>query len=137
MAVQRESLLIVNPMVVLFESRGWRCINIHGNKFQSGLPDLFMYRVDGKASARWVEFKVVESDGRIKCSQAQKVEFPLMVASGGPYYCIADTDLRGTENYDKRLDHYKRVTQGEPNLKWLLDKSFWPMLPSKKRKRIV
>lgn len=138
MTEQRETRLVVKPFLHLLECRGWLVSNIHGNKHTSGLPDCRIYHSDAKLvkanpkayGPRWVEFKVLEEDGSIHLTQAQKIKFPQMRDGGELIYIVADSDLRGAHElgYRKRLAHYTNITLGDPNVNFALDRSLWHCL---------
>ena len=120
MATQRESVRIVQPFTVLLKARGWHVENIHGNQFQSGLPDAFICK-DGHTS-RWVEFKVFDNWFKVELTIAQRIKFPLLSSQGVKIYIIAAQDLRGEARQGARERLYSKLFD-EPNWHYALNKS--------------
>jgi len=100
MAQQRESKLIDEPFSNILKAKGWNVENTHGNQYQSGFPD--KYITHPKYSPRWVEYKVIENDGHVKYTEAQKDTFMLWASHNVPIFIIAARDLRGASNYALR-----------------------------------
>lgn len=68
------------------EVRGWKLIKLHGNKFQSGLPDYIALYPDG--TLKWIEIKT--SVGRL--SPRQKTVFDLLDRFGQPIYVLTSVE---------------------------------------------
>lgn len=119
MAVQRETLMVCNPMDICLQSHGWYLINTHGNQFQAGLPD--RYICHPKYSPRWVEYKVFTDGYGVHLTDAQKKRFPIMHGYGVPIFVIASKDLRGASKFSDRERLYKKLFQ-EPNVMYALNK---------------
>lgn len=113
---QPETVRVVNPMVRLFKSRGWTCVNMVAGFTTSGLADYWMYHPE--YGERWIEFKRLNKKGNLTSSltDAQKREFPRQYRAGVKIYCIAAYDLRGSKYFSLRKKHYYRVTQCPPNI---------------------
>lgn len=122
---QSETTKIVDPFIAYMRKQGWTCYNIHGNKFQKGLPDYFCFR-EGRQI--WIEFKVCDKSGYVEITQAQRVRFPEMIAGQLPVYIVGDYDLRNSISAIK--EHYRRVTRGPSNLHLVLDKRLHKHIPS-------
>ena len=125
MTIQRESNLITNPFRIFLEARNWHCEKIHGNQYQQGLPDLFICHP--QYTSRWIECKVIETDGSIHLTHAQKIKFPILLSRGVPIYVIASDDLRGSYNVGKRERLYQKLFD-EPNAHYALNRSTFHML---------
>ena len=125
MAIQREVNLITNPFRIFLEARGWHCEKIIGNQYQQGLPDLFICH--SQYTSRWIECKVIETDGSIHITPAQRIKFPILLSRGVPIYVIASDDLRGTKNYSKRERLYQKLFD-EPNAHYALNRRTVHML---------
>jgi hypothetical protein len=128
MAKQRESKLVGDPFDVFMKHKGWHYENIHGNQYQQGLPDRFMVR---KGQQIWVEYKVIEQDGSIHTTDAQKKKFPTLIKNGVPIYAICARDLRpATMQTAKELAWlYQSIILGpKPNGYMLFKKILWPQL---------
>ena len=99
----------------LFESRGWKVINVHGNAFTKGLPDKYCIDVTERAEGRtlgqrWVELKRPEV-GRY--TKDQLATFPLIEKAGIGVWVMTDaTDAQ-----------YKMVVSSPPNWRDFLRKS--------------
>lgn len=94
------------------EARGWHAEIMHGNAFQVGIPDLYLYH--RKWGARWVDAKV---PGKYTFTKAQKIKWPKWERAGiGIWILVAGTQ----EEYDKLF--------GPPNWRnyW---KASWGVLP--------
>lgn len=84
---------IRDKVIPYLRERGWFVKIVHGNKFTSGLPDLFI--AHKHHGSRWVELKNPES---YHFTPAQKTTFPEMTAAGvGIWIITAATD----EEYQK------------------------------------
>jgi len=127
MAMQREKKNVVVPFTNYLQSQGWHVENLHGNAFQQGLPDAVCGR-NGRVI--FVEFKVIEDNGSIRCTDAQKKKFPKLAAAGFKIYVIAARDLSGHDSKTvleiKTL--YQDVICEEPNGYKLFIKSLWSTL---------
>ena len=142
MSVQRESKLVVNPFKIYLESKGWYCANITCNQYMMGLPDMFAIR---KGRQIWIEFKVIEEDGSIHTTPAQKDRFPTLLAYGTPIYAICAMDLRpATKKKAQEIAWlYSSIIMNKiPNGGDLFKKIKWPQLnpfckkiPISKRKK--
>ncbi len=79
------------------EARGWFLKKLHGNKFQSGMPDYVAFHATYKM--RWIENKTLE--GRLKPSQVRC--FTEMAEKGEKIYvCFDEVDydkLFGPDNW--------------------------------------
>jgi hypothetical protein len=120
---QKETTHIAVPFCNFLKVMGWTVENIHGNQYQEGLPDKYIFH--DKYSPRWVEFKVFSPSGSVELTAAQKRKFPVMAAKGVPIYVIAHTDLRGDQDSLMRL--YKKLFE-EPNVHYAMIKSLNHML---------
>ena len=122
MAIQRETANIVEPFSNLLKTRGWTVHNLHGNAMQMGQPDCWCHHPSH--GIRFIEFKVIEDNGRIKCTPAQKITFPKMIADNVPLFAVCAPDLRGAKN-SKRRDFLYRSLFKEPNGLWLFEPKMW------------
>ena len=104
---QRETVRIAAPFKQFLKYHDWHCENIHGNQYQSGLPD--SYIMHGKYSPRWVEYKVIEDNGSIHLTQAQKVKWPIWIAHGVNFWIIAGRDFRGVKGKASMEREYKKL----------------------------
>lgn len=94
-----EAIIQADIIKFLLE-RGWFVKNIHGNMYQSGLPDLFAAKK--RYGSRWIEVKNPTS---FKFTPAQWEDFPRMVVEGVRIWImVAATQAE----YDKLFE--------EPNL---------------------
>lgn len=81
---------------------GWYVKIIHGNAYQSGLPDL--YATHSRYGMRWIEVKLPNMKGS-KFTPTQEIEFPKLSANGTPIYILtSDSDeeirkLNGRQNW--------------------------------------
>jgi hypothetical protein len=126
---QDESIKIVDPFIALLRSRGWICHNIVADASMFGLGDYFCYNEELELH-RFIEFKHFKGKGTCtKITEAQEKLFPIQYKAGVPLYCVADWDLRGEDNYNKRLKHYHRICNSPPNIMNLVDPSRRRYLP--------
>jgi hypothetical protein len=128
MAVQRESVRVVNPFTNLLHSKGWHTENLHGSQFQFGLPDQLAFR---RGRAIGIEYKVIEESGRIKYTDHQLAKFPKLMSCGFPIYIIASKDLSGTDRQTvKEINWlYNHIINGnEPNGMKLFTPELWSSL---------
>lgn len=80
--------MIQEALIELLERRKWYVKVIHGNAFQSGLPDLFACQ--RKYGSRWIEVKNPLS---FKFQATQLVTFPRMFSEGvGVWILTAATE---------------------------------------------
>lgn len=85
-------------IMAMFRRRGWFVVNIHGNAFQFGLPDLFCsHKVYGQ---KWIEVKY-----RTTFTKAQKDKFPKMAAAGVKIWVMTEASE----------EQYHRVITLPPN----------------------
>jgi len=126
---QKETTHIAEPMIRLFRDRGWICHRLPADERLSGVADWFCYNPDLRLH-RFIEMKVMTPPG-FYCglTEQQTLLFPKQHKAGVPLYCIADYDLRGEANYAKRMAHYKRICEQEPNIMDLLNKERRRYLP--------
>lgn len=79
---------IQDELIKFLEARGWFVKVIHGNVFQSGLPDLFACK--RKYGSRWIE---VKNPASYKFQATQLETFPRMMAEGvGVWILTAATE---------------------------------------------
>jgi hypothetical protein len=76
--------------------KGWYVVRIIGNKFQSGLPDL--YATHYMYGSRWIEIKLPGMKGS-KFTPAQQERFPKLCANGSGVWIIT----AATEDEYKKL----------------------------------
>lgn len=119
MATQRETVLIAEPFSNHLTGLGWNVNNTHGNQYQKGYPD--KYITHSNHMPKWVEYKVIEEDGYVKWTDAQRKIFPLWLANNVPIYVIAAYDLRGKENFRERKRLYTKLFES-PNAIYLFNK---------------
>lgn len=81
MARQPEAIL-GNQIKKYLEVRGWKLIKLHGNQFQSGLPDYVALYPGGKI--KWIEIKT--PTGRLSSRQIEK--FSLLEKMGQQIYIL-------------------------------------------------
>ena len=72
-------------IIKMLRNKGWYVTNIHGNMFQSGLPDL--YATHSRYGARWIEVKLPNMKGS-KFTAAQLDCFPKLEANGTPIWIM-------------------------------------------------
>lgn len=120
--MQKETTHIAQPFSNFLKEMGWEVENIHGNQYQNGLPDKYIFH--SQYSPRWVEFKVFHCN-TVELTTSQKKKFPRMLAANVPIYVIAHTDLRGNVRECRRL--YSKLFE-EPNAHFALVKSLNHML---------
>ncbi len=113
---QKESVLVVDPMIRMFRSRGWKCVNMVAGFTTKGLADYWVYHRN--YGDRWIEFKRLDRKGNLisHLTKAQKEQFPIQYKAGIRLYCVAAFDLRGSKNYHLRKKHYFRVVNCSPNI---------------------
>jgi hypothetical protein len=76
-------------IIKMMERYGWFCMNMHGNMFQKGVPDLFCCHAN--YGHRWVEVKLPTDhpEGkRSKFTPAQISTFPLLCKNGSPVWVL-------------------------------------------------
>lgn len=66
------------------EARGWKLIKLHGNKYQTGMPDFYAKHL--LHGYRWIETKVL----RGKLRNSQKRMFAELAAYGEKFYVLFD-----------------------------------------------
>lgn len=85
--------LIQDALIAYLKQRDWFVKVLHGNMYQSGLPDL--YAVKRRYGQRFIE---VKNPKKFKFTSAQWEDFPRLVAEGvGIWVLTAATD----EEYEK------------------------------------
>lgn len=87
------------------EARGWFCNVTHGNMYQSGFPDVYAMHPVRRLS-RWIEVKNPTS---FKFTDAQKLWYPRMIASGIPIWVLMGHD-----------DTQLALLNGPPNLEQVM-----------------
>lgn len=103
MAMQEETIKVVNPLRDYMEHKGWKVKKIHGGAFQSGLPDL--YAGHNRFSPRWIECKIT---GR-SFTSSQLKEFPEWLLCGVNIWVIEGNDFRGTKGKDELHRAYQKL----------------------------
>lgn len=122
MAIQRETLLVGRPFTIFLEYKGWSVKKTHGNQYQEGFPDSYIYH--NLYSPRWVEFKVWDGNV-IKLTDSQKRTFPTMMQKNVPIFVIVHEDLRSNETELNRM--YKKLFDS-PNVHFSFNKSTYHLL---------
>ena len=85
---QPESL-VVDAITMYMKARDWLVMKTHGNKFQSGFPDLFT--AHRKYGVRWIEVKL-PTRGKNPFTEAQLGTFAEFTAKGvGVWVLVAGT----------------------------------------------
>jgi len=87
----RPEAKIEADIIKFLRLRAWFVKNIHGGKYQSGLPDL--YACHANYGSRWVEVKLPGMIGS-KFTKAQKDTFPQMIACGGSIWIMTAANER-------------------------------------------
>ena len=84
---------IQQDMADYIRTRGWVVEVMHGNAFQRGIPDLWLFRRD--AGPRWVD---VKNPKQYSFTKAQRAKWPYWDSKGiGIWILVAATQ----EEYDK------------------------------------
>ncbi len=87
--------IIQDDLIDYLTLKSWFVMNMHGNMYQMGVPDL--YATHYRYGARWVEVKLPAMQGS-KFTPAQMEFFPKLTANGaGIWILTAATD----EEYEK------------------------------------
>ena len=88
---------IQDALVKFLRERGWFVKIMHGNVYQSGVPDLYIAK--RRYGSRWVEVKNLES---YKFTPAQWEDFPRMIAEGiGIWVMVAATEKEYQKLFQK------------------------------------
>lgn len=106
-----EEEQIRERIVAYLKVRQWYVKRITGNKYQSGLPDLFA--THRKLGPRWIEVKLPGMRGS-KFTPAQLEVFPKMQENGSPIWILTDATW---EQYKLLLERKKGNLE-----EWLLRK---------------
>lgn len=61
---------IQSRLMKFLRARGWLVENMHGNMFQSGIPDLYCFKRE--YGERWIDVKV---EGRYSFTKAQRIKW--------------------------------------------------------------
>jgi hypothetical protein len=84
---------IQKELVGFLQTRGWLVEVMHGNAFQKGIPDLYLFRRD--IGHRWVD---VKQPKKYTFTKAQRIKWPTWERAGnGIWIMVAATQ----EEYDK------------------------------------
>lgn len=75
------------------ESRGWQVEVMHGNAYQSGIPDLYLFHP--KYKERWVDCKV---EGKYEFTKAQRIKWPQWESKGIGIWILTGADQ---DQYDR------------------------------------
>lgn len=95
---QKPEAKIQNDIIKMMRYRGWFVVNMHGNMYQSGVPDL--YCTHSRYGARWVE---VKNPVKYHFTPAQIEDFPKYCANGAGIWIL----VAGTETeYEKLFKGY-------------------------------
>lgn len=85
---KRPEDIIRDALVAFLKVRNWYVKILHGNAFQSGVPDLYATHL--KFGGRFIEVKV---PGKLRWEPSQILDFPLLVANGtGVWVLTAATE---------------------------------------------
>lgn len=94
--VSRENTEVRDPLKRLLQLRGWYVKVLHGNKYQSGLPDLYAtHKVHG---TRFIECKLPGMVGSA-FTKAQREVFPKLIDNGTSIWIL----VAATEYEYKKL----------------------------------
>jgi hypothetical protein len=86
----------------------WFVKKIHGNAYQSGLPDLFA--AHSQYGSRWIEVKYIEN---YSFTKAQQQDFPALMAAGVKIWILVDSTV------EELTKLFKPPNWQEYYLKWL------------------
>ena len=109
-----ETIKVVIPLTNFLKSKGWEVVNIHGNMYQKGLPDLYICH--GNYTPRWVECKIKGKS----FTPAQKALFPKLLLFNVPIYVIEGVDMRGDKGLPECRAAYNKLFK-EPNAGYYLN----------------
>lgn len=78
------------------ENRGWIVERMHGNLYQSGIPDLYCFKKE--YGERWIDVKV---EGRYSFTKAQIIKWPQWESAGIGIWILTGA---GQIDYDRLFD---------------------------------
>lgn len=84
---------IQQALIEYLTNRGWHVEVMHGNAFQQGIPDLYLWRRDW--GFRWVD---VKNPKKYSFTKAQRGKWPLWDSLGIPIWILVAATQ---EEYDK------------------------------------
>lgn len=84
---------IQSRLMKFLRARGWTVENIHGNLYQSGLPDLYCFKKE--YGERWIDVKV---EGRYSFTKAQIIKWPKWEIAGIGIWILTDATQK---DYDR------------------------------------
>jgi hypothetical protein len=114
---KEENLKIVEPLSEYMQYQGWVVEKTHGNRFQSGFPDLFCCH--SQHYIRWIECKVIRNHN-IHFEQSQIIKFSKWISHGVKIWIIAGIDFRGINNKMQLHAAYTRLFK-DPNALYMLN----------------
>lgn len=91
------------------KARGWFVKKLQGNKYQSGLPDLWCTHI--KLGQRFIEVKLPGMVGS-RFTKAQLEEFPKMIEHGQPIWILtAANETEYNKLFDKKGNFHEYLVQ--------------------------
>jgi hypothetical protein len=110
-AAQGPEYYIRRDIIRYMALRGWKSHIMHGNAFQSGIPDL--YCIHPKYGTRWIDAKNSE---QYTFTSAQKITWPEWEALGvGVWILVAGTEEEYAKLFKKPnfMDYWKPAWTAE------------------------
>lgn len=83
--IRRDEHRIQEQIIAYLRNLEWIVKVAHGNKFQSGFPDL--YTSHRRFGQRWVE---VKNPVQFSFTPAQLIDFPMMISNGSPIWVMTE-----------------------------------------------
>lgn len=87
---------IQSHLMRFLENRGWIVENMHGNMYQSGIPDLYCFKKE--YGERWIDVKV---EGRYSFTKAQIIKWPKWEKAGIGIWILTGSTQR---DYDRLFE---------------------------------
>ena len=115
----RPEAKIQRRLIQFFRDRSWFVQTFHGNIYQSGVPDLYVYQ--SKFGERWIDVKV---KGKYSFTKRQRQQWPIWEKYQVGIWILTDATQ---EQYDKLFkppnwrDFWKPVWDEEPKRNDVID----------------
>ena len=100
-------------LMKFLRARGWVVENMHGNMYQSGIPDLYCFKKE--YGERWIDVKV---EGQYSFTKAQIIKWPQWESAGIGIWILTGSTQR---DYDRLFEKPNMRDYWKPSYDKVID----------------